>query len=1784
MKAYRGVLWLSLVVLIIGLYFILNAPREIFWIPPSLTGLQAFEPSVLTINGSFPSNVSQAAAVQLDITGADFNSSAVLSISNPNVTVLSLVVVNATLIQANISVSINASDGLYDMTINQTTDSSTLVGGLNITEGPFDVSTLANVTPVDGYLVFNTSSNTSDAVNLTYNITTAFGVNKSQVNVTGGWINLTNLNTSNSAVLNLTAATDPQGTFTLQFAENTFTEEGTYLGEMYLDLLVDGTYVEREYYVYLGVGAEPPLCTAGHIVGATCCTVGASFPVCPVGRTCGQDWDCNTNDPGAGTTQVFPTCPVGVACTIVTVAGPVQVCSTNYAGIPGLPCASAAPNTCTTVGGPAPPFSCLPATFPGAMFSILGTGIMTRPIDGGAGGPIASGGSGDFSRLNQELHITEVEIISGTQKFLITENMEFGYGDDVVIRGAAPIHVKIRGYLIFEGERIKRVNAVAFNIGRHKSVTITDKDGNFEIVYDNIEKTWLPSEWGLSLSEWSRPNLEHFPPERGTTYHKQYFLPNPTFNIDVPGGAPGLGYTELPFGNTFVTFNDKLIPPVSISVTATPEPQRPVTVTFQGPFSTTRIGCSVDCEKVTASGPGASTQPQMRVFYIPPECGKSFIMDCDSEPSVADIPAGSMAAMKNKCCPPKVTFTVTTGACEKGLRCIPDNGPPFEGVEITGNPPTCPRDYIYCNPARNKGDVDIEGLGFSQDEFNEVFNVCCHTGLIKCKDCPEVWECEQIGPGFGPVQFDYGFFRHWPKKKLCWIPNPEMDIEPPCPNHRDPCNVAAATNPALVGSDDWDNCCASCGNGIVEPPEECEPDAKNPDFGTTAKGETVGCTPECKQWNCLSVKCETDADCKGISGGKNYHCEDGKCMSDCELDVFSIGQAPFFQLVCVPGKATDPRYDKHCPDSCWPDTCECVEFLTNFMGACTETNIFTDLMHLITIDSMGGGFQQQDFTFTKTQFPGAMGIMQELCCEPQAECEKNGVVDRNEQCDPSVHGMEGVCSDECEWLIPAPYCGNGVIEKGEQCDPPDGVLCNNDCSAVLCDPKDPACVTCIPESLRQGKPTSLSQICATTGSASCNSGTPAKGRTGCCTGPVCRTDGIGGGGGVGGGVGGGEGAAGGGDFSDPTIICGSDCAGVNYLESPLTDEQIAKVRKQTDKLIIGATRISNCCSGSTSFTKYVPNQYANTEAFLLRDQALKIDSLHGAGVVCKGRAIDDYFYELPVQIPVEEIPLKFKPVTGEASMDSHVKAETAHLPIEVWFDKPTKVTIEMPSVPVEVAAETKVLSAADITLPGLSKETYNRGKMYIKWPAPVEGVVPVLAVQVGKAWIDLNAKPEAQALYAEVDGNLVKEYFASGMKARFAALQPDINPAELDRLVLQHDGGSSQALIFIQGATTNTVNIRKFVAENKLTHNEKKIYAFIYSPTQPYDRIVKKLAEEVSSTLLKDGVTEVYIAAYSLGGLIMQDAAAYAKANNLALANMVDVVVYVGAPFGGTKVVDIWNRYLQYVLNSNTAASLIGVDSSIYNILLKGKQEPSPALDVDYGLVIGTRPLLLTDALFEADDRPRDGVVVKDDAIPVWWPRTTECDPDIFYIFASHDQLPGAWPVRDFIYKKVNAQQHLDNPMMPVLGYGQSVQASYDGCAEGDIVVFVGDALADKEVPHACSCGDGVCGLGENFLNCPADCSTFWQKLNICLWIPWVVNLLLAVLLVSAVIYVSRKEKTHQRGKGFKVISYLLLVAFGLLAVHYVSCQYLVPLAILLLLVIAVLLGSMWYHFRKPKP
>ncbi len=202
---------------------------------------------------------------------------------------------------------------------------------------------------------------------------------------------------------------------------------------------------------------------------------------------------------------------------------------------------------------------------------------------------------------------------------------------------------------------------------------------------------------------------------------------------------------------------------------------------------------------------------------------------------------------------------------------------------------------------------------------------------------------------------------------------------------------------------------ATCGNGVVDAGEECDPPAED-----TCPG---ACQADCT----CAVACGDDVvnqpseQCDGTDQGV---CT-GACQPDCTC-------AP----VCGNGtregtEECDMGDDSACPGVCQPD-CTCGPF-------CGDN----------TVDPG----EECDGTGSTACPPAA--------CKPDCTCGPfcgNGVIDPGETCDNAATGpCAGSCAADCTC---APFCGNGIVEGGEVCDPggiagalPSDAGCPGECQA-----------------------------------------------------------------------------------------------------------------------------------------------------------------------------------------------------------------------------------------------------------------------------------------------------------------------------------------------------------------------------------------------------------------------------------------------------------------------------------------------------------------------------------------------------------------------------------------------------------------------------------------------------------------------------------------------------------------------------------------------------------------
>ncbi|MBW2261992.1 MAG: hypothetical protein JRG91_08480 [Deltaproteobacteria bacterium] len=250
-----------------------------------------------------------------------------------------------------------------------------------------------------------------------------------------------------------------------------------------------------------------------------------------------------------------------------------------------------------------------------------------------------------------------------------------------------------------------------------------------------------------------------------------------------------------------------------------------------------------------------------------------------------------------------------------------------------------------------------------------------------------------------------------------------------------------------------DDCSATCGNGIIDSGETCDPPSSCP----TSCDDGLPCTTDVLSGD--STTCDAACTFTPITvctGG------DGCCASGCDATTDTDCPSTCGNGVIEPGETCDPP--SSCPTSC-DDGLPCtVDTLTGSSTGCTSACSFAPIT--ACIDGDGCCAPGCDET-TDDDCPSTCG---------------NGVIETGETCDPPdtcptdcddgvgctidtltgsstsctaacsntpivacTHG-DGCCPAGCDSTVDddcSVSCGNGVVESGETCDPPD--TCPSDC-------------------------------------------------------------------------------------------------------------------------------------------------------------------------------------------------------------------------------------------------------------------------------------------------------------------------------------------------------------------------------------------------------------------------------------------------------------------------------------------------------------------------------------------------------------------------------------------------------------------------------------------------------------------------------------------------------------------------------------------------------------------
>jgi cysteine-rich repeat protein len=205
---------------------------------------------------------------------------------------------------------------------------------------------------------------------------------------------------------------------------------------------------------------------------------------------------------------------------------------------------------------------------------------------------------------------------------------------------------------------------------------------------------------------------------------------------------------------------------------------------------------------------------------------------------------------------------------------------------------------------------------------------------------------------------------------------------------------------------------ASCGNGLIEPPESCEPPA------------TDACDSNCQSIPPVPALADSGAPAEGHG-----------CDAACQIELCGNGELE-------PGEDCEPPGVGRCDASCHAVRVECGDGTTQEGEECDDGNVaFGDgCSPSCQIEKCDNGRLEAP---AETCEPPGTSACGPLCRAPVCG---DGRLDAaaGEQCeDGNLRAGDG-CSPQCRIEV----CGNGVVDRGEQCEPPGTEVCGRDCLLV----------------------------------------------------------------------------------------------------------------------------------------------------------------------------------------------------------------------------------------------------------------------------------------------------------------------------------------------------------------------------------------------------------------------------------------------------------------------------------------------------------------------------------------------------------------------------------------------------------------------------------------------------------------------------------------------------------------------------------------------------------------
>lgn len=331
------------------------------------------------------------------------------------------------------------------------------------------------------------------------------------------------------------------------------------------------------------------------------------------------------------------------------------------------------------------------------------------------------------------------------------------------------------------------------------------------------------------------------------------------------------------------------------------------------------------------------------------------------------------------------------------------------------------------------------------------------------------------------------------------------------------------------------------------------------------------------------------------------------------------------------------------------------------------------------------------------------------------------------------------------------------------------------------------------------------------------------------------------------------------------------------------------------------------------------------------------------------------------------------------------------------------------------------------------------------------------------------------------------------------------------------------AIILIHGLAGSVASYQDIINDIKLTDQPLQTWVFGYPAFKGTDKNAEDLMHHLEAH--SGEYDRIFVVAHSIGGLIAQQALYKAYLANkeerkYTYVDKVEKVVLVGVPNEGTRAAQAYYNLFRHLINLKSTFNLFRLDEVVLQELVTGIVTPRIP-GVKYYVVAGIRPYEFNLLFFKTTTaelleiyEDNDGIVTVRSAQRVGEGYVKDECKNYWEVNVTHTGLISD-PIARRVVGRIISEQLLAEPDRPLLGHIRYYKFPITDCLPDDQYVVIGKKIKESEVYDAtrCLCGNGICGKGENAVNCPEDCAVMLAKKekNIILII---IIILLAIVLI----------------------------------------------------------------------